>query len=123
MQESGRFDLGNLQLTDAYCEEAERLLDVDLIGVPTGPFPPRSLAILIGDISLAIVFVDVNVATGNFECFLGRCTVPSTEQEGFLELAIAPAIPELEAFTIDASVINTILARPGIDDIAGLEVE
>lgn len=92
---------------------------MDLLGVPTGGYPIRNLAVLLSDISFSISFVSASNTAGLYDCNYGSvCTIPPTAAEEFLDLNASSSIDELDAFTADPGYLPL-----GLEDIPGLEVE
>ncbi len=79
-----------LQVTDRICEQASTLVDIDLLGVPSGLVPIRTLAVVVASIRVVISIATLPGGLGEYECDGSLCTVLPEHQETFLELLSPP---------------------------------
>lgn len=105
------FKVSDLDAIDEACEAASTLLDIDLLDVPVGKLPPRTLALLVSAIIVATGLAQLETLLGTCDPS-GWCVTERDDPLGLLSIDLPPFSDE-----------SSILWSPGLDAIDGLVVE
>ena len=108
--QSGQYLTADADALDEACDQALALIELDQMGVPTGPYPIRQIASIIADLKLN---ASIDTINGDLNGCVVVCEVDPTFQPDFLvlDLGFADVPPAFQ---------GTPLFAPTIENIGGL---